>query len=216
MSDRSPILGEAEQDQVAEAARRLHSEFSGVLSAETIERFMYDSLDKLLIRARLTQWVPLLAERFARQRLRALTRIEAADDPSRRPGVLFLCTHNAGRSQMAAGYLRKLAGDRVDVFSGGTEPAASINPAAVEAMREVGIDISQESPQPWTDEIVGAVDVIVTMGCGDACPVLPGKRYVDWELTDPAGRPVEEVRPIRDEIQRRVEGLLADLGVAMG
>lgn len=130
------------------------------------------------------------------------------------PGVLFLCTHNAGRSQMAAGFLRALAGDRVGVYSGGTEPADEVNRAAVEAMAEVGIDISAESPQAWTDEIVRAVDVVVTMGCGDACPVFPGKRYVDWELTDPAGKPLEEVRPIRDDIRRRVEGLLSELGPA--
>lgn len=130
------------------------------------------------------------------------------------PGVLFLCTHNAGRSQMAAGFMRALAGDRVDVYSGGTEPADEVNRAATEAMAEVGINISAESPRPWTDEVLRAVDVVVTMGCGDACPVFPGKRYVDWDLTDPAGKPVEEVRPIRDDIRRRVEGLLSELGVA--
>ena len=127
--------------------------------------------------------------------------------------VVFACVHNAGRSQMAAGWMRHLAGDRVDVFSGGSEPAASINQAAVAAMEEKGVDIGGELPQPWADEIVRAADVIVTMGCGDACPVYPGKRYVDWELDDPAGRPLEEVRPIRDEIERRVRGLMAELGV---
>lgn len=129
------------------------------------------------------------------------------------PGVLFLCTHNAGRSQMAAGFMRALAGDRVAVYSGGTEPADEVNQAAVEAMAEVGIDISSESPRPWTEEILRKVDVVVTMGCGDACPVFPGKRYVDWELTDPAGKPVDEVRLIRDDIRRRVEGLLTELDV---
>jgi protein-tyrosine-phosphatase len=127
--------------------------------------------------------------------------------------VLFLCVHNAGRSQMAAGFMRHLAGDRVDVFSGGSEPADRLNQAAVDAMREKGIDISRELPQPWADEVVRAADVIVTMGCGDACPVYPGKRYVDWELDDPAGRTVEEVRPIRDDIERRVRALMAELGV---
>jgi arsenate reductase len=130
-----------------------------------------------------------------------------------RPAVLFLCVHNAGRSQMAAGWLRHLAGDAVDVFSGGSEPAEHVNPAAVEAMAEVGIDIAAERPQAWTDEVARAADVIVTMGCGDACPVYPGTRYEDWELTDPAGRPVEVVRGVRDEIERRVRALLADLGV---
>jgi arsenate reductase (thioredoxin) len=130
------------------------------------------------------------------------------------PTVLFLCVHNAGRSQMAAGFLRHLAEGRVEVLSGGSAPAEAINPAAVEAMAEVGIDIADQHPKPWTDETVGAADVIVSMGCGDACPVLPGKRYLDWELEDPAGKGVGSVRPIRDEIERRVRGLLAELEVA--
>ena len=128
--------------------------------------------------------------------------------------VLFLCVHNAGRSQMAAGWLRHLAGDRVDVYSGGSEPASEINPAAVQAMAEVGIDIRDQHPKRWTDEIVRAADVVVTMGCGDACPLYPGKRYEDWELDDPAGRDLAAVRPIRDEIRTRVEALMASLGVA--
>jgi protein-tyrosine-phosphatase len=130
------------------------------------------------------------------------------------PAVLFLCVHNAGRSQMAAGWLRHLAGDRVTVWSGGSAPAAHLNPAAVEAMAEVGIDITTDFPKPWTDEIVRAADVVVTMGCGDACPLYPGKRYEDWVLADPAGQDVSAVRPIRDEIRTRVEVLLASLQVA--
>jgi arsenate reductase len=131
------------------------------------------------------------------------------------PTVLFLCVHNAGRSQMAAGWLRHLAGDRVDVLSGGSAPAEQINTAAVESMREVGIDITDQFPKPWTEETLTAADVVVTMGCGDACPVMPGKRYLDWELEDPAGKPVGQVRPIRDDIEARVRGLLADLGVEL-
>lgn len=134
---------------------------------------------------------------------------------SDRPTVLFLCVHNAGRSQMAAGFLRHLAGDRIDVLSAGSEPADAINPAAVAAMAEKGIDISAQQPRRWSDDTVEAADVIVTMGCGDACPVLPGKRYVDWELDDPAGKGVEEVRPIRDEIERRVRTLIAELDPAV-
>jgi arsenate reductase (thioredoxin) len=134
--------------------------------------------------------------------------------PSERPTVLFLCVHNAGRSQMAAGFLRHLAGDRIDVLSAGSEPADAINPAAVAAMAEKGIDISAQQPRRWSDDTVEAADVIVSMGCGDACPVLPGKRYVDWELDDPAGKGVEEVRPIRDEIERRVRTLIAELDPA--
>jgi protein-tyrosine-phosphatase len=130
------------------------------------------------------------------------------------PSVLFLCVHNAGRSQMAAGLMRKLAGEQVDVFSGGSEPAATVNQAAVDAMAELGIDIGTEIPQPWADEIVRAADAVVTMGCGDACPIYPGKKYVDWELDDPSGKTVDEVRPIRDELERRVQALMAELGVA--
>ncbi|HUG32081.1 MAG TPA: arsenate reductase ArsC [Acidimicrobiia bacterium] len=130
-----------------------------------------------------------------------------------KPNVLFLCVHNAGRSQMAAGWMRHLAGEAVDVFSGGSEPADTVNPAAVAAMAEEGIDISSSSPRQWTDEIVSDADVVVTMGCGDTCPVFPGKRYVDWELEDPSGKSVEQVRVIRDEIERRVRGLLDELGV---
>lgn len=130
-----------------------------------------------------------------------------------KPSVLFLCVHNAGRSQMAAGFLRRLGGDGVNVYSGGSEPAASINPAAVAAMAERGIDIGREVPQHWTDAIGRAADVIVTMGCGDACPFYPGVRYDDWELEDPSGRTLEEIRPIRDEIERRVRALMAELHV---
>lgn len=131
-----------------------------------------------------------------------------------RPTVLFLCVHNAGRSQMAAGWLRHLAGDAVRVLSAGSEPADTVNPVAVAAMAEVGIDIAGAQPQRWTDEQLATTDVVVTMGCGDTCPVVPGTRYLDWELTDPAGQGIETVRPIRDDIERRVRGLLDELGVA--
>jgi len=127
------------------------------------------------------------------------------------PTVLFVCVHNAGRSQMAAGWLRHLAGDRVQVLSAGSAPASSINPVAVEAMAEVGIDIASHRPRVLDPDEVRVSDVVVTMGCGDACPYFPGTRYEDWELTDPAGRGLDDVRPIRDEIRARVEALLADL-----
>ncbi|WUG76819.1 arsenate reductase ArsC [Streptomyces sp. NBC_00457] len=130
-----------------------------------------------------------------------------------KPVVLFLCVHNAGRSQMAMGFFQHLAGEGAVAWSGGSEPGNEINPAAIDAMSERGIDISREFAKPWTDEIVRAADVVVTMGCGDACPVFPGKRYLDWTLDDPAGRDVDDVRPIRDEIERRVRGLLDELGV---
>ena len=130
-----------------------------------------------------------------------------------RPAVLFLCVHNAGRSQMALGWFTHLAGGRAVAWSGGSEPGPEINPAAVAAMAEVGVDITGEHPKPWTDEIVRAADVVVTMGCGDACPFFPGKHYEDWVLEDPAGRPVEAVRTIRDEIRERVTELLRSLGI---
>ncbi|MCJ1714483.1 arsenate reductase ArsC [Curtobacterium sp. VKM Ac-2922] len=128
-----------------------------------------------------------------------------------KPAVLFVCVHNAGRSQMAAGFLRHLAGDRIDVYSAGSEPAHHINPVAVQAMAEEGIDIAGEQPQILTTESVRQADVVVTMGCGDACPVFPGKRYEDWDLTDPAGQPLEVVRQVRDDVRRRVATLVAEL-----
>ncbi|MEY9843118.1 arsenate reductase ArsC [Streptacidiphilus sp. MAP5-3] len=131
-----------------------------------------------------------------------------------RPTVLFVCVHNAGRSQMAAAFLAHLAGDRAEVLSAGSAPADAVNPAVVEAMAEVGIDLSARRPKVLTTEAVQASDVVITMGCGDACPVFPGKRYLDWKLDDPAGRGVAAVRPIRDEIERRIRGLLTELGVA--
>ncbi|MFJ8623745.1 arsenate reductase ArsC [Kitasatospora sp. NPDC093550] len=129
------------------------------------------------------------------------------------PSVLFVCVHNAGRSQMAAAFLTRLGGDRVEVRSAGSAPADTVNPAVVQALAEVGIDISAETPKVLTTEAVQASDVVITMGCGDACPYFPGKRYLDWKLDDPAGQGVDAVRPIRDGIERRVRGLLADLGI---
>ncbi len=135
------------------------------------------------------------------------------DTMSDKPSVLFVCVHNAGRSQMAAGWLSHLAGDRVEVRSAGSAPAAGVNPVAVEAMKEVGIDIADQKPKILTTEAVEASDVCITMGCGDACPIFPGKRYLDWTLDDPAGQGIEAVRPIRDEIKTRIEGLIKELGV---
>ncbi len=137
-------------------------------------------------------------------------------NPSDRPAILFLCVHNAGRSQMALGWLRHLGGEQVAGYSGGSEPADTVNPVAVRAMSEVGIDIASESPKRWTDEMVRAVDVVVSMGCGDTCPYYPGKRYVDWTLRDPAGAEIAFVRTVRDEIRTHVEQLLAELGITPG
>ena len=202
-----------QQNLVSHATARLEREFDGTFGPETVQRFIIDSLDQLAPNATVTTFLPLLTERFARERLRALAKVEGLQIADR-PSVLFMCVHNAGRSQMAAGWLRHLAGDRIIVYSGGSEPTDQINPAAVAAMADVGIDISTEFPKPWTDEIVRASDVVVTMGCGDACPLFPGKRYEDWQLDDPAGRDVAAVIPIRDDIRLRVEQLMASLGIS--
>ena len=194
---------------IRQAAERLRNEFDGTFNAETIKRYMHNSQELLHAKAKFAMWLPLLIERLTRDRLRALARLEVGN--LGKPGVLFLCVHNAGRSQMAAGWLRHLAGAGVDVFSGGTDPGVELNAAAVAAMAEVGIDIRSELPQPWTDEIARAADVIVSMGCGDACPIFPGKRYEDWDLPDPSGQPIETVREIRDDVRARVEALIASL-----
>lgn len=194
------------------AAARLEGEFSDIYGTETIERFLTASYDQFANRSSIPHFLPLLAERFARQSLQALAKVDGLRDDGR-PIVLFLCVHNAGRSQMALGWFQHLAGDSAVGWSGGSEPEVGINPAAVDAMAEVGIDISQEFPKPWTDDIVKAADVVVTMGCGDACPIFPGKRYLNWELDDPAGKDIAGVRPIRDDLEQRVRGLLAELEV---
>jgi protein-tyrosine-phosphatase len=134
--------------------------------------------------------------------------------PSTKPAVLFLCTHNAGRSQMAMGFFKHLAGARADVYSGGSEPADELHPAVIAAMAEKRIDITTEQPKRWTVDMLEAVDVVITMGCGDSCPVLPGRRYEDWILADPAGQSLATIRPIRDEIEQRVGTLLDQLGVS--
>jgi arsenate reductase len=194
------------------AAAHLAHDFTGAFGVETIERFLHSSYDQFAGKATVTNFLPLLAERFARQRLQALARVEGHVHDGK-PVVLFLCTHNAGRSQMALGFFEHYARDAAIAWSGGSEPGNEVNPAAVEAMGERGIDISGEYPKPWTDEIVRAADVVITMGCGDACPVFPGKRYEEWVLTDPAGLDVAAVRPVRDDIDRRVLALLAQLDV---
>jgi arsenate reductase (thioredoxin) len=190
----------------------LENEFGDMFDDEIIDRFLGSSYEKLATRASVVNFLPLLAERFARQRLRALAKVEGKSHDGK-PTVLFLCTHNAGRSQMALGFFTHLAGDGAVAWSGGSEPGEEVNPAAIAAMAERGIDISGEYPKPWTDEIVQAVDAVITMGCGDVCPVFPGRRYEEWILDDPAGQGVEAVRPIRDEIEHRVRDLLADLEV---
>jgi arsenate reductase len=200
--------------RIAREVQALASEFSGIFNYETIQRYIHESLDSLS-NVRLTDYVHLFAGRFARDRLRALARTQGLMTKEV-PQVLFLCTHNAGRSQMAAAFAAHLAGNSVTVLSAGSTPGEEVNQAAVQAMAEVGIDTSREFPKPMTDEVVGAADVVITMGCGDACPIYPGKRYQDWEVADPAGQSLEVVRSIRDDIRQRVEALLAELRVGSG
>jgi arsenate reductase (thioredoxin) len=207
-----PDLSIDQQLALRTAATRLRIEFGGTFGVETIERFLHSSYDQFAGRATIPNFLPLLAERFARQRLNALARVEGKITDAK-PTVLFLCTHNAGRSQMALGFFTHLAGDQAVAWSGGSEPGNEINPAAVQAMAEVGIDITGEFPKPWTDEIVQAADVVITMGCGDACPIFPGKRYENWELPDPAGQSVGAVRPIRDDVEERIRRLLSELNI---
>jgi arsenate reductase (thioredoxin) len=187
----------------------LGEEFAGIFSAETIERFMAESLYALKD-SRLNDFVPLFVHRFARERLRALGQVEGKITKEV-PEVLFVCVQNAGRSQMAAALLDHFAEGRVHVRSAGSEPADRISPNVVTAMSELRIDIGKEFPKPMTDEVVQAADAVVTMGCGDACPIYPGKRYEDWEVDDPAESDLDGVRRIRDDIAARVRRLLDEI-----
>ena len=209
-----PDLSIDSQLALQNAASRLHAEFGEHFGDETIERFLNSAYNQFASRATVPNFVPLLAERWAHQLLTALARVESRTTDAK-PTVLFLCTHNAGRSQMALGFFNHLAGDNGVAWSGGSEPGNEINASAIQVMAEVGIDIAREFPKPWTDEIVQAADVVVTMGCGDACPFFPGKRYENWELPDPAGQSVDAVRPIRDDIEERVRRLLDELGITL-
>ena len=188
----------------------LAERFVGVFSTQTVYRYVFESYAALRRTAKIkTHLVPLTVH-FATDRLTALAQSEGVIVKTV-PEVLFVCVHNAGRSQMAAALLHHHAQGRVHVRSAGSAPADTINPAVREVMDEIGLDLSREFPKPLTDDVVRAADVVITMGCGDACPIYPGKRYLDWELTDPAGKGAEEIRPIRDDIDARVRALLAEL-----
>ena len=196
--------------QLLKISEKLQYLYKGKLSLETVERYVFESYELLDAKSDVKVYLPSLAERFSRDRLNALLKSE---DPSASGivDVLFVCVHNSGRSQMAAGFMAKLGGDRVVVRSAGSAPKESISLVVIEAMAEVGIDITHEFPKPLTDEVVRASDAVITMGCGDSCPVYPGKRYEDWVLDDPAGQGIDTVRIIRDEIKVRVENLISDL-----
>jgi protein-tyrosine-phosphatase len=205
----SQALDPVTQHHVRQAADALAEEFAGVFSPETIERYIAESVD-LLGPSQVNVFVPVLAHRFARERLKALAQTEGLVTKEM-PEVLFVCVHNAGRSQMAAGLVRLRSEGRIHVRSAGSDPGEQINPAVIDAMAEVGVDMSEEFPKPLTDEVVRAADVVITMGCGDACPIYPGKRYEDWTLDDPAGQDLETVRRIREEIDTRVQALISEL-----
>jgi protein-tyrosine-phosphatase len=212
-TDQTPSIAVHFERDLTDITDRLHNEFAG-LAPDFITGIVRSSYEELASRATVTTFVPTLTERFARQRLTALEMVEG--DKATVPTVLFLCIHNAGRSQMALGFFEHHAKGRAIAWSGGSEPGDKVNPSAVQAMAERGIDISGAYPKPWTTEILRAADVVITMGCGDTCPYYPGKRYEDWVLEDPAGQGVDAVRPIRDGIERRVLELLGSLGVAAG
>lgn len=189
----------------------LAARFAGIFARETVDRYVKESFELLAGQARITRYLPSLTSRFAADRLSAVARQAGPGD--RVPEVLFVCVQNAGRSQLAAGILRHLAGDRVRVSSAGSAPAPALRSVIVAALDEIGVSVGGEYPKPLTDEVVRAADVVITMGCGDACPIYPGRRYLDWDLDDPVGLPLARVREIRDDIEVRVRELLASLGV---
>jgi arsenate reductase (thioredoxin) len=203
------MLDPITRQHVEKAAEALQDEFAGTFSRETIARFIAESVD-LLGESKINVFVPVLAHRFARDRLKALGQAEGLI-AKELPEVLFVCVHNAGRSQMAAGLVKLRSDGRIHVRSAGSDPGEEINPAVIEAMDELGVDMGDEFPKPLTDEVVRAADVVITMGCGDACPIYPGKRYEDWVLDDPEGQSLETVRRIRDELDSKVQRLVDEL-----
>jgi arsenate reductase (thioredoxin) len=208
MQDADEItLNSAVLDRVA---ADLSSRFTGVFAAETVTRYVRESYSLLAERARIKRYLPSLTSRFAADRLSALAR-ENERSIGDIPEVLFVCVQNAGRSQMAAAILRHLAGAGVHVRTAGSEPADAVRSVVVTALDEIGVPLAGEFPKPLTDEVVRAADVVITMGCGDACPVYPGRRYLDWDLADPVGQPIARVREIRDDIDARVRQLLPTL-----
>jgi len=204
-----PAAGVVAGPVLERIAADLATRFAGVFSAETVASVVDESYRLLAEQARITRYLPSLTSRFAAERLAALARAKTA--PEGPPSVLFVCVQNAGRSQLASAILRSLGGDDVRVLTAGSQPAGAIDPRVIAALDEIGVSIDGEFPKPLTDEVVRAADVVVTMGCGDACPVYPGRRYLDWNLPDPATLTMDGVREVRDDIDRRVRQLLAEL-----
>ena len=205
----TPLLRSALED----VTRKLTGRFRGVFSEESVAKVVNDSYVQLGYRPTVgPNFAPVLVERFARERLQAAAQADGLV-PKALPEVLFICVRNAGRSQMAAALTHELSNGQVSVRSAGSDPTEQIHPVVVEAMAELGIDVRMEFPKPLTDEVVRAADVVITLGCGDACPIYPGKRYQDWDVADPAGLPLEAVRRIRYDIHHRVTDLLDELQV---
>ncbi|MER7000432.1 arsenate reductase ArsC [Streptomyces sp. NPDC000410] len=203
-----PVLPD---NRLAAGVARLAVRHRGRYSVETVQRLIADSYEQLATHAHVRTHLVVLAERFAAERLDALAHVENPAVTGGRPRVLFVCSHNAGRSQMAAALLAHRAGDGVIVSSAGTHPSGAVDPHVVQALTEAGVALDEVYPKPLTDEVVQAVDIVITMGCGDACPVIPGHRYLDWPVPDPDDGPIALVRDIRDAIDTRITELLADL-----
>ena len=197
---------------LARVAARLDDSFTGVFSKETIKRYVIESYDLLAKNATVTVHLPSLTERFAKDRLRALAQQDSKIEKDM-PSILFVCVHNAGRSQMAAALATKLSSGRVEVRSAGSAPSDSIPSTVHAAMNEIGLSLEDAFPKPLTDEVVRASDVVITMGCGDACPIYPGKRYEDWFLNDPSELDLEGVKAVRDDISNRISNLLREMKV---
>lgn len=201
-------------DLMHRISERLADRFAGIFAAETVERYVFESYTALARTAKITTYLAATTEHFANDRLAALAKSKRAV-ASEVPDVLFVCVQNAGRSQMAAALLTVEAKGRIHVRSAGSLPAAELDPTVVTVMSEMGLDLTRNYPKPLTDDVVRASDVVITMGCGDSCPIYPGKRYEDWDLPDPADQPLETVRDIRDQIHDRVKTLVASLTASL-
>lgn len=207
MSEQSAEFPQSTLDRVVD---RIAEKHEGVFAKETIERVVYESYAALLRTSENQRYLTNFAEKFAKDRLRALATAKGAV-PKEQPEVLFVCVQNAGRSQMAMALMKELSGGKINVRSAGSMPAREVSEKTIAVMSEIGLDLTEEFPKPLTDDVVQAADVVITMGCGDACPLYPGKRYLDWDLTDPAHLDLDGVRKVRDEIKTLVEGLIAEL-----
>ena len=212
MTDKGIFEFDDLQGVLSRVADRIDDSFTGIFSKETIERYVKESYDLLAVNATVTVHLPSLTERFAKDRLRALAQYETKIEKDK-PSILFVCVHNAGRSQMAAALATELSSGRVEVRSAGSAPSDSIPQNVHDAMQEIGLSLEGAFPKPLTDEVVRAADVVITMGCGDACPIYPGKRYEDWSLNDPSELDLDGVKEVRNDISERISNLLKEMKV---